>query len=99
MPKTRKPEVSPPRPGTNRFTVQQLHEATNPKFAVFKRNHDGSSARFNVLHDTEEKALEVAREHAAHQAAGGCLDFTFYVIEIKHRVGIERGKLVDEPMA
>lgn len=99
VPKSKKPEVSPPKPGTNRFTVQQLHEATNPKFAVFKRSFDGGGARFATLHETESKALQVAREHAAQQAGGGCLDFTFYVTEIKHRVGIERGRLVDEPMA
>jgi hypothetical protein len=79
--------------------VQQLHAADHPRFAIFARTVSGQSARFNVLHKDFESALEVAKQHAAEHASGGSNDFTFYVIEIKHRVGIEHGKLVDEPMA
>lgn len=28
----------------------------------------------------------------------GHVDFTYYVVEIKHRVGIERGQIIDEPL-
>jgi hypothetical protein len=34
---------------------------------------------------------------AAERAASGQVDYTYYAVEIKHRVGIERGKIVDEP--
>lgn len=88
----------PPTPGTNRFRVSQLPQAADPKFAVFARTPSGQSARFSVLHDTIDSAIEVAREHAAERVASGCTDFTFYIVELKHRIGIERGKLVDEPM-
>jgi len=78
--------------------VQQLHNATDPKFAVFMRSDSGCSAKFKILHDTYEAALDTARHHAATTAGHGSTNFTYYVIEIKHRVGIEHGKLVDTPM-
>jgi hypothetical protein len=90
--------TTPPKTGTNRFKIQQLNHAANPKYAVFLRAASGQSAKFQALHETPESALETARFHAAETASHGNLDFTYYVIEIKHRVGIERGKLVDEPM-
>ena len=88
-----------PKPGTNRYTVQQLHESDHPKFAVFARTVSGQSARFNVLYENFDSALEMARVHASTHASSGSTDFTFYVIEIKHRVGIEHGKLIDQSMA
>lgn len=78
--------------------VQQLHEATDPKFAVFMRSGSGKAARFRCLHSSLESAIETCREHAAATAGQGATDFTYYAIEIKHRVGIEAGKLVDQPM-
>jgi len=95
----RKKALPPPESGTNRFKVQQLHNATDPKFASFARTEAGQSARFNALHETLESAIEVARMHAAQRVAGGSLDFTYYIVEIKYRVGIEHGRPVDEPMA
>ena len=79
--------------------VQQLHEAENPKFAVFLRSPSGRNAKFSKLHDSIETAIEAARTHAAEVAGRGTPDFTYYVVEIKHRVGIEHGRLVDQPMA
>jgi hypothetical protein len=81
-----------------RMLVQQLHKATDPKYAVFMRSQSGQSAKFKVLHSTLESAIETARDHAATTAGHGNADFTYYAIEIKHRVGIERGRMVDEPM-
>ncbi len=78
--------------------VQQLHDATDPKFAVFMRSPSGHSAKFTFLHDTLESAVERCREYAANAVGHGQLDFTYYAVEIKHRVGIERGKPVDKPM-
>ena len=90
---------SPPEPGTARFRIQQLHQNESRKYAVFLRAPSGQSAKFKSLHETPEKALEVARFHASENASNGDTDFTYYVIEIKHRVGIENGKVIDKPMA
>ena len=84
-----------PKPGTVRHTVQQLHNATSPKFAVFLRSESGAYAKFKILNETYEDALESARILAASAASHGTLNFTYYVTEIKHRVGIEHGKLID----
>lgn len=84
-------------PGYLKRTVQQLHDADCPKFAVFMRSQSGRSARFIYLHDTLESAIERCRRFASSAVSHGHTDFTYYAIEIKHRVGIEHGKLVDEP--
>lgn len=34
---------------------------------------------------------------AADLASRGKVDYTYYAVEIKHRVGIEHGKIIDEP--
>ncbi len=78
--------------------VHQLHEATDPKYAVFMRSPSGHSAKFKYLHETLESAIEKCREFAASAVSHGHLDFTYYAVEIKHRVGIEQGKIVDESM-
>jgi len=82
---------------TAKQNVQQLHEAVSPKYAVFMRSESGHQARFKYLHDSLDSAIECCRNFAADKASGGNVDFTYYAIEIKHRVGIERGKIVDEP--
>jgi hypothetical protein len=78
--------------------VQQLHKATDPKYAVFMRSQSGQSAKFQFLHETLESAVEKCREFASNAISHGHLDFTYYAIEIKHRVGIEHGKPVDQAM-
>jgi len=83
---------------SSRMRINGLHTATSRKYAVFMRSESGQSARFKAVHDTHENALEIARQHAATTAGHGNLDFTYYVVELKHRVGIENGKIVDEPM-
>jgi hypothetical protein len=77
-------------------TVQQLHEADSPKFAIFMRSPSGRAAKFKCLHDTIESAIERCRDFAVNAIGHGHTDFTYYAVEIKHRVGIERGKPVDE---
>jgi len=84
-----------PKPGTQRFKVSQIIGAEHPKYALFLRSKSGKNAKFESLIDDEQTAIEVAREFAAKVAGCGESDFTYYVIEIKHRVGIEHGKLVD----
>jgi hypothetical protein len=44
------------------------------------------------------EAIECCRKYAADRASSGYVDFTYYAVEIKHRVGIEHGKIVDEPL-
>jgi hypothetical protein len=87
-----------PKKGWRKLAVRQLHNASDPKFAVFMRSQSGHSAKFTYLHDTLDSAIECCRKYAATAASYGHLDFTYYAVEIKHRVGIERGKLVDEAM-
>jgi len=82
---------------TNRQAVQQLHKAISPQYAVFARTPSGSQAKFKYLHDSLDSAIEHCRQYAADRAANGYFDYTFYAVEIKHRVGIEHGKIVDEP--
>jgi len=83
---------------SRKIAVHQLHIADKPKFAVFMRSESGRSAKFVYLHETLETAIESCRKFASSAASHGHLDFTYYAIEIKHRVGIEHGKLVDEPL-
>jgi hypothetical protein len=45
--------------------------------------------------DDEQTAIEVARTYAAEFAALGKIDYTYYVVKIIHRCGIENGKIVD----
>lgn len=82
---------------TRRQSVQQLHEATSPQYAVFLRCPSGTRANFKYLHDSLDSAIECCRKFAADMAGRGHVDYTYYAVEIKHRVGIERGKIVDEP--
>jgi hypothetical protein len=82
---------------TRRQTVQQLHEAESPQYAVFLRSSSGTRAHFKYLHNSLDSAIEFSRAKAAELASAGQLDFTYYAVEIKHRVGIEHGKIVDEP--
>ena len=81
---------------TRRQAVLQLHEATSPKYAVFTRSPSGLRANFKFLHDSLESAIECCRRYAADRVSDGQVDFTYYAVEIKHRVGIEHGKIVDE---
>lgn len=81
-----------------RIAVLQLHDADNPKYAVFLRSESGRSAWFKYLHDSLDSAIDTCREFASNAARDGSPDFTYYAVEIKHRVGIEHGKLVDKPM-
>jgi hypothetical protein len=82
---------------TRKQSVQQLHEAVSPQYAVFLRCPSGTRANFKYLHDSLESAIESCRKYAADRASNGHLDYTYYAVEIKHRVGIEHGKIVDEP--
>lgn len=81
-----------------KVAICDLKEFDSPIYAVFLRTPSGRAARFVYAHDTLESAIERCREYASRVASTGKDDFTYYAIEIKHRVGIENGKLVDEPL-
>lgn len=87
---------TPVQVGSHRFKIQALYQNPNAQFAIFMRSKSGSGARFSTVHDSMESALEMAREYAANAIRDGNLDFTFYVVEILHRVGIEGGKPIDK---
>mgnify|MGYP006270028063 CR=1 FL=1 len=89
----------PPSPGTPRFRIVDLNNNLDAKFAVFRRSVSGRSAHFQAIHTSLENAIEVARIHASESVALGDTDFSYYVVELKHRVGIEHGKPVDKSMA
>jgi hypothetical protein len=84
----------PNKPGTKARLVEVLGQNAAGKFAVFGRTPSGTRAYFRTVHDDISTAIEAAQTHAAENAAAGKPDFTFYVVEIKHRYGIENGKVV-----
>jgi hypothetical protein len=89
----------PPAPGTPRHRIIDLNNNLDAEYAVFRRSQSGRSAHFQAIHETEALALEVARIHASESVARGDTDFTYYVVQIKHRLGIENGKPVDKAVA
>lgn len=83
-------------PNSRKLSVQQLRDADCPKYAVFLRSPSGTKANFKYLHDSIDSAIDKCREYAADMASRGHVDYAYYAVEIKHRVGIERGKIIDE---
>lgn len=63
-------------------------------FALFGRSPSGGRAHFKYLFDNESEAIEAGQRFSSDLVAAGHTDFTYYVIEIKSRMGIENGKLV-----
>jgi hypothetical protein len=80
---------------TRRERIQHLTESDGARFAIFLRNRKGNKAEFTTIHKSHAEALDVARLHAADMASQGKTDYTFYVVQIAHKVGIESGKIVD----
>ena len=86
---------TPPEPGTPRHRIIDLNNNLDARYAVFRRSPSGRSAHFQAIHESVDVATEVARIHASESVARSDTDFTYYVVEIKHRVGIEHVKPVD----
>ena len=85
----------------NRCYLLELDKASNPQWALFLRDgtrKNGKAAFFQCLLPSKESAVEVARQYAAEQAQHGHLDFSYYVVELKHHVGIVGGKLIDKSL-
>lgn len=89
-------DIKPKEPTMRARLMRSFTETPNAKFAVFRRSASGRAAYFQALHPDEDKAREVARTHASESVGYGHKDFTYFVVELKHRVGIENGKPVDE---
>lgn len=83
-------------PNSRKLSVKQLRNADSPKYAVFLRSPSGTKAHFKYLHDSIESAIECCRKYAADMASRGHTDYAYYAVEIKHCVGIEREKIIDE---
>jgi hypothetical protein len=81
-----------------RVYANELKNHPNHKWAIFTREVKGSAAYFRCLLDSESKAIEIARDYASEAVVRGWADFTYYIVEIKHRLGIEDGKPIDKPM-
>jgi hypothetical protein len=82
----------------NRVYTQQLDEYPEKKWAIFAREPSRNAAYFRCLLDGQEVATDIARGFAAEAVGRGWVDFTYYVVEIKHRVGIEKSKPIDLPV-
>jgi hypothetical protein len=63
-------------------------------FAVFGRSPNGGRAHFRYIFDKEQDAISAAQRFSADLASKGVAEFTYYVVEIKARMGIEGGKYV-----
>lgn len=92
---TNKTFQSKPPIGSKRHRIIDLAQNPEAKYAVFRRSESGRSAFFRICHESYDAAVEAARAHAAESVSVGDTDFTFYVVELKCRLGIEGGKLVD----
>lgn len=79
--------------------IALLNNDLDARYAVFRRSKSGRAAYFQIPISSTDEAVEVARQYASESVARGDTDFTYYVVEIKHRVGIEHGKPVDKATA
>lgn len=80
----------------DRTGLLDLSANPNKRYALFVRGGNASSAKFKFAFETQEEAINKANEYASQRVANGHHDFTFYVVHIKNRIGIEGGKLVNE---
>lgn len=83
------------------FYLLELEKATDPHWALFLRDgtrKNGKAAFFKCLLSSKEAAIDVARDYASEQAKHGHRDFSYYVVELKHHVGIIDGKLIDKSL-
>lgn len=87
-----------PKPGTKRYLVADIANHPEKRYALFLRSKSGGNAHFKCMFGDEKDAVDVARQYASDVVARGEIDFTYYVVELKHRVGIEQGRPVDVSM-
>jgi len=76
--------------------IKKLMEVPDPNgmFAIFARSPSGQRAHFRAVFDTEAEATAIAQEYSSEFVRDGHTDFTFYIVEIKGRMGLEHGRYV-----
>ena len=85
-----------PEDKVNKIELLEMKNHPGKKFALFVRSPSSNSAKFRLLFDSKEAACEKAQEYFVKRVADGKTNFTFYVVELKHMIGIEDGKLIDK---
>ena len=80
---------------TKKTLIDELATHKDAAYALFARSPSGTRAHFRCVIDDEQTAMAVARNYAAEYAALGKTDYTYYVVKVLHRCGIEDGKVVD----
>ena len=80
----------------DRTGLLDLQNNPHKKWALFVRGSKAASAKFKFVFETEQEAYEKAQEYSVNRISDGCLDFTFYVVEIKKIMGIAEGKFIDK---
>jgi hypothetical protein len=83
------------KPKENRTYLIHLDVNEGHNWAIFTRKPKGEGASFYCLLPNEKTAMEVARQYASESVGRGELDFTYYVMQITHKVGMEDMKPVD----
>ena len=80
---------------SRRLKVRDTDIQHEGMFAVMRHTRELTSARFVVLHKTEEAARDAASDMAARHVAlnGPSQEFCFYIVKIVGRIGIIDGKL------
>lgn len=80
----------------DRVGLLELQNHPTKKWALFVRGSKAASAKFKFVFETEQQAYEKAQEYASKRISDGCLDFTFYIVEMKRMLGIENKKFIDK---
>ena len=91
-----KTEEIPIEDRVDRVGLLELQNNPTKKWALFVRGSKAASAKFKFVFETEQEAYEKAQEYASKRIADGCLDFTFYIVELKKMLGIENEKFIDK---
>lgn len=79
----------------DRVGLLELMNHPDKRWALFVRGSSANSAKFKFVFETKEEAIEKAKEYSSQRVANGSFDFTFYIVEIKHMIGIQDGKMID----
>lgn len=80
----------------NKAELLELKNRPKSKYALFVRSPTAGSAKFRFAFEDIEEAKNKAQEYFVNRVANGKTDFTFYIVELKHMIGIENGTFVDK---
>ena len=86
--------ASDKRGSERKIELGKLVGASGDLYAVFQRSESGHSAKFKLMFDNQEDAEERAQQYASNEVSKGKTDFTFYVVKLVSRYGIENGRMV-----